>query len=123
MTHRQERALQSLLECPTMAQAAQAAGVGVSSLRRWLKQDTEFMAAYQQAAKEALEHATKRAQAATGAAIDVLQTIMEDTEESAQARISAADRLLSHTLKLTEAVDLVGRLDALERLADGGEQP
>lgn len=118
MTHRQERALQSLLECPTMAQAAQAAGVGVSSLRRWLKQDTEFIAAYREAVTEILESTTRKAQRAAGEAVDVLKEIMLDTDAQAGSRVSAADKLLNHAARLTETTDVLSRLSELEQRAN-----
>lgn len=121
MTHRQERALQSLLECPTTAQAARAAGVGVSTLRRWMKQDTAFMAAYRAAVSEILESTTRKAQRATGEAIDVLKKIMLDPDTPPGSRTQAADKILVHAARMTEQLDILERLSALEKTI--GDEP
>lgn len=120
MTHRQERALQSLLECPTTAQAAQAAGVGVSTLRRWMKQDTAFMAAYRAAVSEILESTTRKAQRATGEAVDVLKKIMLDPDTPPGSRTQAADKILVHAARMTEQLDILERLSAIESAIEKG---
>lgn len=125
MTHRQERAIQTLLECPTMAQAAQAAGVGVSTLRRWMKQDTAFMTAYREAVTEILESTTRKAQRAAGVAVDVLKEIMLDPEVQAGSRVSAADKILAHAERMTEQYDVMAKIQELEaalNVIEGGTQ-
>ena len=48
-----------------------------------------------------------------------LREIVEDTDESSQARISAARSVLEYGIKLTETTDILSRLDELEQLAEG----
>lgn len=117
MTPRQQRAIQALLECPTRRAAAEKAGISESTLRSYF-QNPEFVSAYQQAAREALEHATRRAEAAAGEAVDVLRSIMSDDNELAGPRVSAADKVLGYALKLTEQNDILSRLDKLEQQAE-----
>ena len=57
-----------------------------------------------------VEDATRQAQQAIAPALFTLLEIMEDREEAAQARISAARAILSHGLKLTETTDILNRL-------------
>ena len=113
MTPRQQKAIQALLTQPTKAEAAKAAGVGASTLRQYMK-DPEFITAYREAVTEILESTTRKTQIAAGHAVDVLSDIMTNPNEQAGPRVSAADKILSYALKLTEQNDIMTRLDALE---------
>jgi transposase len=114
LTVRQKKALAALLRSPTKAAAAEATGVGVSTIRRWLKEDREFRTAYREALEELLEDASAQAKRNLSRALDVLAEIMVDESESAQARITAARSTLEYTLKLTDIVDIAARMDELE---------
>lgn len=116
MTSKQTRALQSLLEGHTKRQAAAEAGCSESTLRRWATSDQAFIAAYKQATGEVLEATTRKAQAAAGNAITTLQAVMENADTPAGVRVQAADRILVHSAKLTEALDVETRLTELEEL-------
>ena len=113
MTLMQKKALAALIRAPTRAAAAREAGVGVSTLRRWMREDADFRAAYKEALGELLEDASAQSKRNLSRALDVLAEIMESGENS-QARITAARSTLEYSLKLTEAVDVQQRLDALE---------
>ena len=115
MTGKKEKALAALIRAPTRAAAAHEAGVGVSTLRRWMREDADFRAAYKEALAELLEDASAQAKQNLTRALDVLAEIMESGENS-QVRISAARSALEYSLKLTEAVDVVARMDALEKM-------
>lgn len=121
MTCRKEKAIAALIRAPTQAAAAKEAGVGISTLRRWLKEDKEFQSAYRETVAEILESTTRRAQTAAGEAVDVLRAIMKNTDEQAGPRVSAADKVLGYSLKLTEQLDILSRLEELEA-AIGGER-
>lgn len=121
MTGKQTAALTVLLTGKTKTEAAAAAGVAPSSLRRWLAEDTAFKAAYQHGLDELLQDAATKAKAATGQAVDVLASIMADTGEQSGPRIQAADKLIGHALKLTEAADILARLQEIEDQIGGAE--
>lgn len=122
MTAKQTQALDALLSGCTRKQAAAAAHVGESTLRRWMASDEDFKTAYRKAVSEILEQTTRKAQTAAGEAVDVLRSIMRDTSEQAAPRVSAADKVLSHAAKLTEQADILARLDVLEEAArEGGD--
>lgn len=72
------------------------------------------MAAYRAAVSEILESTTRKAQRATGEAIDVLKIIMLDPDAPPGARTQAADKILIHAARMTEQNDIMSRLDALE---------
>ena len=115
MTGKKEKALAALIRAPTRAAAAKEAGVGVSTLRRWMREDEDFQAAYKAALSELLEDASAQSKKNLKRALDVLSEIMKSGENS-QVRISAARSTLEYALKLTEAVDIVARMDALEKM-------
>ena len=115
MTQRQQKALAALIRAPTRAAAAEAAGVGVSTLRRWLKEDKAFQAAYREALSELLEDASAQAKGNLSRALDVLTEIMRKGENS-QVRITAARSMLEYGLKLHDAAEVERRLSDLEQM-------
>ena len=119
MTPRQQKALAALLTSPSKAAAAKAAGIAPRTLRDYLA-DPEFQAAYRDAFGNMVEDATRQAQQAISPALSTLREIVEDREEDAQARISAARAILSHGIKLTETTDILNRLAELETAIEGG---
>lgn len=119
MTPRQQKALAALLTSPSKAAAAKAAGIAPRTLRDYLA-DPEFQAAYRDAFGNMVEDATRQAQQAISPALSTLREIVEDKDEDAQARISAARAILSHGLKLIETTDILNRLQELETAMEGG---
>ena len=114
MTNRQQKALVALIRAPTIEAAAEKAGVGYSTLRRWMREDTAFKIAYRAAFDELLQDASAQAKQSLSPALKALGEIVEDEGQPATARISAARSILEYGLKLTETVDILARLDALE---------
>lgn len=121
MTPRKERALQALLVCRTRSEAARAAGIGESTLREYMK-DPEFLSRYREAFGNLLHDAARQAQQSISPALSTLREILEDSEEPAQARIQAARSTLEYALRLTEQLDIVSRIQALENVVKEQEQ-
>lgn len=121
MTGRKEKALAALIRAPTREIAAREAGVGVSTLRRWVNEDETFRAAYKAALAGLLEDASEQANRNLSKALDVLADVM-DNGETSQVRTSAARTALEYALKLTEAVEIRARLDALEKMLAEAER-
>ena len=117
MTPRKERALQALLVSRTRAEAAATAGIGESTLREYMK-NPEFMERYKQAFGDMVRDATRQAQQALSSALSTLREIMEDRDEQAQARITAARSVLEYSLKLCEQTDVLEQLRELEKWRD-----
>ena len=117
MTPRKEKALQALLVCRTRAEAAQAAGIGESTLRTYF-QDPEFTERYEAAFADMVRDAAQQAKQTLSPALSTLREIMEDTGEQAQARITAARSILEYSLKLTEQADILEQLRELEKWRD-----
>lgn len=119
MTVRQQKALAALLTAPSKAAAAKAAGISDRTMRDYLA-DPTFQTEYKKAFGNMVEDACRAAQQALAPALSTLREIVEDKDEDANARISAARAILSNGLKLTETTDILDRLSELEA-AIGGE--
>lgn len=118
MTPKQNKVLAALLTSPSKAAAAQAAGISPRTLRDYLA-DPTFRTEYQKAFSGLVEDATRQAQQALAPALSTLREIVEDKEEDANARISAARAILSHGVKLIETIDILDRLTELEAVVGG----
>jgi transposase len=106
----QARALAALLACRTVAEAAKVAGVGESTLRRWLGTDP-FSSAYRAAARDAARQATTALLAAQTEAVQVLRSCLR--EGSPATRVRAARALLELGVRVA-ADDMDERLSQLE---------
>lgn len=113
LTAKQTKALQALLTAPTQAQAAQLAGIGLTTLKRYLR-DSEFQAAYKQAVSGLIADASDKAKLGLSPAVLCLREIVEDKSANAQVRISAARSLLEFGLRLVEVADIVKDLEEME---------
>jgi hypothetical protein len=113
LTSKQEALIAALLTEPTYAAAAAKAGVGETTLYRWLHL-REFRAAYRQARRELVEGAIGRIQAGTGQAVQALLDVACHGRRDGD-RVRAAGTLLDHALRgLAEA-------DVLNSEQQGGE--
>lgn len=101
-----------------MAAAAEAAGVGYSTLRRWMKEDTDFRAEYDSMMISLVEDAALQARQSMTPAVTALREIVDDDSVNGAVRVQAARSLLEYGLKITERVDVLERLDALEIAAE-----
>lgn len=120
LTQKQQRALVALLTSSTKEAAAKAAGIEPKTLRRYLA-DPEFQEEYRRAFASMVEDATRQAQQAIAPALSTLREIVEDREEATQARIQAARSTLEYALRLTEQLDILGRIQALEAAVGEGD--
>ncbi len=115
-----EKVLAALLENGSIRKAAAALGCSAGCVRDRLK-DEQFKKQYEDAKAAALNEATDCMKIRVGSAIDTLSGVMENADNPATVRVSAADSLLRHTLRYVEAVDILRRLAALEAAQEGDE--
>lgn len=118
MTPNEERALSALLTSKTKLEAAEKAGITDRTMRRYFE-NPEFCQRYREAFAGVIEDATRQAQALLMPALSTLQTVMEDEEIPAQARITAAKSIIDYSLKLTEQADILEQLRELEEWKEG----
>ena len=120
LSAKQEKALAALLVSPTIGEAAKTAGVGETTLFRWL-QEPAFQEAYRAARLQVLSAATMQLRQATGAAVDTLKRNL--TCGNAGAEIRAAATILEMAYKSAEVEELAARIDELETLFKEPQEP
>ena len=109
MTPNKEKLLAALLTSRSKKEAAAAAGIAERTMRTYFE-DPEFCQRYREAFAGVVQDATRRAQQLLEPALSTLQTVMEDEEIPAQARITAAKSIIDYSLKLTEQADILEQL-------------
>ena len=114
---KKEHVIAALLSHRNAEEAAQAAGVSVSTLKRWM-QLPEFKAAYLQARREVVSLTNARLQQSAGAAASVLLKLMADPTTPASVRARAAQGVLEAANKSLALEDMEKRA-----LADAGGNP
>jgi hypothetical protein len=110
---RKEQAIASLLTNRSMEDAAKAAGISSTTLKRWL-QLPEFKAAYLEARREVVRQANARIQQCSGAAASVLVRLMADPATPASVRARTALAILECANQSLELEDIEGRIARLE---------
>ena len=119
-SRKQEQAIGALLSTPTIGEAAERAGLGVRTLKRWLV-DAAFSAEYAKAKQALLESAVNRLRMAAVEFVNVLQAVASDATAPAGSRAAAAGRGLELLLKATAFEDIERRLSELERSVAKGD--
>ena len=114
----QSRAVPAVAHEPTMARAAEVAGVSVRTLQRW-NNDPVFHAAVLRARKEAYSQAVGVSQKFAAAAVATFVKIMGDDHAPASAKVAAGQALLKVAREGIELDDLAARVEGLERKAKG----
>jgi len=116
VTPGQQRAVLALLSEPSVAAAAEKAGVGLRTLHRWLR-EPEFNEEYRLARREAFGQAIGLTQRASAAAVATLLKVMHDSSATWSSRVAAAAHVLKFARESIELDDLAARVEALERAA------
>jgi hypothetical protein len=114
-SHREEAAISALLSEGTIEAAATKAGLGESTLRRWLAEPA-FMTQYRAARRHAVESAIGRLQAVTTKAVDALARNL--TCGIPAVEVGAARSVLDQAIKAVELIDLAERVEALEQASE-----
>jgi DNA-binding MurR/RpiR family transcriptional regulator len=116
LTPAQHRVLIALLEQPTVAEAAESAGVHRATVYRWLQAE-DFRTAYRDARREAVSRATARLQQKSSEAVEALREVVADKSQQGASRVGAARVILDYAAKMTELEDYGARIERLEREA------
>jgi hypothetical protein len=115
LTGKQAKAIEALLQEPTLARAALVAGANERTLRRWLTQPA-FRDAMFRARREAFGQAIGLTQRYAPVAVATLVKFMQDGAAPPSAKVSAAGMLLKFGREGVELDDLAARLEAVERV-------
>ena len=115
-----ERIIAALLEGCTNAAAAQAVGLSLTQLYARMRA-AGFKEKLREARAQFLDSAVTALQSKMSAAVGVTAEIMTDCEAPAQVRLNAAEMIMRNSLRLSERLDISGRLDALEETLEGLE--
>jgi len=119
LTRKQEKAIAALLLKPTIADAAKEAGIGETTLWRWLQLE-EFQNAFKDAKRKTVEQAIAQLVQVSSEAVKTLSDIMQDKTAPASARVSAAKAVLEMTFRADEREQLIERIEELEKLVNKG---
>ena len=114
---KKEEAVAALLTHRNVDEAAQAVGIGATTLWRWLKLP-EFQRAYRDAKRAAFSQSIARLQQGASAAATTLLKTMIDPNTPASVRIRAAECVMNHAMKAIEIEDIEARVTELERTAE-----
>lgn len=112
---RREKVLRALFDARTIREAAQIAGVSESRVYAYTREE-DFQARLREESSALLRVASKRLSEKIGSAIAVLGAVMEDESAPPQVRVAAADKIVGHALKINERVDVIARLEELEKM-------
>lgn len=104
----------ALLNARTIKEAAQIAGISESRMYEYAREPT-FQKRLCAESSAALKVASKHLAENAGSAVAVLCEVMEDESNPVQARVAAADKVIGHALKVSERVDVLARIEELER--------
>jgi hypothetical protein len=110
LPRKQEAAIAALLSSPTVKKAAERAGVGERSLRRWMAEDQGFKDAYSEARRRFLQLSLGRLSRATAPAVSRLIRLLRSEDRVA---LAAATVIVNQATK-GEMLDVLARLDVLE---------
>ncbi len=120
LSPRQQAALPIVACIPTIAQAARAANVGESTLRRWLT-DPAFSSCLAELRRQSANIARQKLLALTPLCVSVLADAMHDPDPA--IRLRAANCTISFNLRATELENLRSDLNHLESVINSLQQP
>lgn len=104
----------ALITKSSVTAASKACGLSETQIYQRMK-DPDFAKLYREARRDLLAGCTVAVQSQLGQAVETMAQIMTNEENAPQVRLNAADTILRHGLKLTEQIDIVERLEAIEK--------
>lgn len=111
----------ALLICGTVKEAAESAGVSLGTVYSRLKNE-EFFTEYQNRKDAAINEATAQLVSTLALAVKTVNDILLDPKTASQIKLNAAQLILTNTLKYTEQVTLLRRVEKLEERQIQNEQ-
>src|SRR5436190_717755 len=118
LTAKQAKAIEALLQEPTIARAAVVAGASERTLRRWMQLPV-FRDALLRGRREAFGQAIGLTQKYAPVAVATLVKVMQDPQSPPSSKVTAAAVLLKFGREGIELDDLAERVEMLELTARG----
>ena len=119
LTPRQVRLVAELLQGDTLTKAAERAGIGLATAKRWLRQEP-VREALKAGQRQTLGELARLLAARDVLAVTTLAELAQDATTPPATRRSAANALLQRRLQAAVVAELEDRLARLEE-ADGGD--
>ena len=111
---RQEKFMIALMNTNTIIEACKEANITNNTGHKYLN-NTEFKQAYMKLRRETMQQATNKLQQSAVMAVETLENVMSDIDNSTpSARVQAARAVLDNAYKSLEIDDIQQRLDVLE---------
>lgn len=117
-----EQIISALLSCGSLRKAAESLGTTANTISNRLKKD-DFRKRYETAKSELLSETVGVMKSNLSGAVNTLTDVMNNKENPATVRVSAADSLLRHSVRYIEVAEIESRISKLEsdRGADNEE--
>lgn len=120
LSKNQLKAIDALLSCGSITEAAATVGIARVTLYRW-RNDPAFMDALQKAEGEALSIVTAGFAGLVGKAMMAVSDGLAE-EEDISVRLRAAESVLSRMIQLRELVSIEQRITELEAVLSEGKK-
>lgn len=114
-TNKTEKIISALLSFSTIKEAAKSLKMAESTLYNYLKDD-EFKIKYSEAKTSLLSQTTGYLQSNMIKATENIVNMISNGEVPPQVRLNASKAVLEYGLKLTENIDILPRIEQLEKL-------
>ena len=118
---KREVAIEALLTEPTVEAAARVSKASARTIRRWLKDDADFVASYRAARRQIFEAAVGRLVSLCAKAVEQIETILNDPQAPVSVKLRTAQLVLEQ-VRTAQADDIEQRLqqieEQVERIAD-----
>ena len=115
MKAKDESVLTALLSCGgNVSEAERISGVSRSTIYNRLSNE-EFKTEYEKRRRGVLSEACNALQSSILNAVNTIKTIAEDESTAPQVRLNACGLLLQNCLKYVEQIDILSRIEALEK--------
>lgn len=108
-----EQIISALLNCGSLRKAAESLGTTANTISNRLKKE-DFRKRYETAKAELLSETVGVMKSNLSGAVNTLTEVMNNKENPATVRVSAADSLLRHTTRYIETAEIESRLKKLE---------
>jgi hypothetical protein len=105
--------VESLLIEPTIERAAEVSGVSTRTIRRWLRENADFIASYRAARRQIFEAAVGRLVSLCAKAVEQIEVILNDPQAPASVKLRTAQLVLEQ-VRAAQADDIEERLQQIE---------